>query len=47
MSELEAVIQFELVLWGLFSLAVLATCIVMLVRRPGEIKKEKFEKRDW
>ena len=47
MSELEAVIQFELVLWGLFSLAVFATCIVMLIRRPDEIKKEKFEKRDW
>lgn len=47
MSDLEAVIHFELVLWGLFSLAVLATCIVMLIRRPGEIKKEKFEKRDW
>ena len=47
MSDLEAVIHFELVLWGLFSLGVLATCIVMLIRRPGEIKKEKFEKRDW
>ena len=37
----------EALMWGFFSLAVLATFIVMLVRRPGEIKKEKFEKRDW
>ena len=47
MSELEAVVHFELVLWALFSLAVLTTLIIMLVRRPSEIKKEKFEKRDW
>ncbi len=47
MTELETVIHFELVLWALFSLALLATFIVMLIRRPGEIKKEKFEKRDW
>jgi hypothetical protein len=37
----------EALIWGGVSLAVLATFIVMLVRRPGEIKKEKFEKRDW
>ena len=37
----------EALMWGFFSLAVLVTFIVMLVRRPGEIKKEKFEKRDW
>jgi hypothetical protein len=47
MTELETVINFELVLWALLSLALLATFIVMLIRRPGEIKKEKFEKRDW
>ena len=47
MTELETVIHFELVLWALLSLALLATFIVMLIRRPGEIKKEKFEKRDW
>ena len=37
----------EVLIWGVFSLAILATFIVMLVRRPSEIKKEKFEKRDW
>jgi hypothetical protein len=47
MTELETVINFELVLWALLSLALLATFIVMLIRRHGEIKKEKFEKRDW
>ena len=47
MTELETVLNFELVLWALLSLALLATFIVMLIRRPGEIKKEKFEKRDW
>lgn len=35
------------ILWGLVSLAIVATFLVMLIRRPGEIKKEKFEKRDW
>ena len=39
--------DFEALIWAFFSLAVLATFMVMLVRRPGEIKKEKFEKRDW
>ena len=37
----------EALMWGFFSLAILATFIVMLARRPGEIEKEKFEKRDW
>lgn len=32
---------------GLFSTAVFVTLVVMLFRRNGEIKKEKFEKRDW
>ena len=39
--------EFEVLIWAVFSLAVLATFMVMLIRRPGEIKKEKFEKRDW
>ena len=39
--------DFEALVWAIFSLAVLVTFIVMLVRRSGEIKKEKFEKRDW
>jgi hypothetical protein len=39
--------EFEILVWAFFSLAVLATFMVMLIRRPGEIKKEKFEKRDW
>ena len=47
MSELEAVVHFELFLWALFSLAILTTFIVMLVRRPSEIEEEKFEKREW
>lgn len=41
------VTDFEAVLWTLFSLAIFVTFIVMLVRRPGEIKKEKFDKREW
>jgi hypothetical protein len=47
MSDLEAVIHFELVLWAFVSVAVLVAFVVMLLRRPGEIKKQKFEKRDW
>ena len=39
--------DFETFIWAAFSMAVLATFIIMLVRRPAEIKKEKFEKRDW
>ena len=39
--------DFEAWIWAFFSFAVLATFMVMLIRRPGEIKKEKFEKRDW
>jgi hypothetical protein len=39
--------EFETLIWAFFSLAVLVTFMVMLIRRPAEIKKEKFEKRDW
>ena len=39
--------DFEALIWVFFSLAVVVTFIVMLIRRPGEIKKEKFEKRNW
>ena len=39
--------EFEALMWVFVSLAVLATFIVMLIRRPGEIKREKFEKREW
>ena len=39
--------EFEVLVWAFLLLATLATFIVMLMRRPGEITKEKFEKRDW
>ena len=39
--------EFEVLVWAFFSLAVLATFMVMLIRRPNEINKEKFDKRDW
>ena len=39
--------EFEAVVIGGISLVALATFIVMLAGRPGEIRKEKFEKRDW
>ena len=39
--------EFEVLVWAFFSLAVLATFMVMLIRRPHEINKEKFDKRDW
>ena len=38
--------DYEVIIW-IFSLAVLTTFIVMLIRCPGEIKKEKFEKGGW
>ena len=37
----------ETIFWGLVSLAIIVTFFIMLFRRPGEIRKEKFEKRDW
>ena len=39
--------EFEVLIWAFFFLAVLATFMIMVIRRPGEMKKEKFEKRDW
>ena len=39
--------DFETLIWAIFALAVLTTFVVMLIRRPGEIKRERFEKRDW
>lgn len=32
---------------GFIGLVAIAMFVVMLVRRPSEIAKEKFEKRDW
>ena len=32
---------------GFIGLVAIITFVVMLVRRPSEIAKEKFEKRDW
>jgi|TARA_B100000035_G_scaffold262042_1_gene233334 hypothetical protein len=39
--------EFEVLIWAFLLLAALVTFVVMLMRRPSEIKKEKFEKRDW
>ena len=39
--------EFEVLIWTFLLLAALITLIVMLMRRPSEIQKEKFEKRDW
>jgi len=39
--------EFEVLILAFLLLAALVTFIVMLMRRPAEIKKEKFEKRDW
>lgn len=39
--------DFENGLFALFGLAIFVTFVVMVVKRPSEIREEKFDKRDW
>ena len=39
--------EFETFFWGVFSIGIVITFVVMLIRRPGEKSRETFDKRDW
>ena len=39
--------EFETFFWGVFSIGIVITFVVMLIRRPGEKRGESFDKRDW
>lgn len=39
--------EFEALVYASISFAVLITFVVMVFRRPSEMRKEKFEKRRW